>query len=247
MKSPTPTLAGPALGIALCMAAWPAHAEPVSAVRSEASKESNVGAVSGLALGAVAAGPVGAVLGLVAGGLLGDAYHRRAQQSSALAQDLRQSESERAQLTQNIAQLDGSLNEARTRAAQLDAAVQRTDELGLDVSFRTADDSVTAEAMTPLLKLGALALSLPHAELRVAGYADPRGSDAYNDQLSLRRAECVAAVLTSAGVPRERIHIEAHGKTEAKAAAGDLDAYALDRRVTVRLLLPSGAEVARRD
>jgi outer membrane protein OmpA-like peptidoglycan-associated protein len=240
MKSPTPTLAGPALGIALCMAAWPAHSEPAAAARSESSKESNIGAASGLALGAVAAGPIGAVVGLAAGAVLGDAYHRR-------TQDLRQSETERARLTQQVAQLTGSLNEAETRAAQLDAAVQRADELGLDVSFRTADDSVTAEAMSPLLKLGALALSLPQAELRVAGYADPRGSDAYNDALSLRRAECVAAVLTSAGVPRERIHIEAYGKTEAKAAAGDLDAYALDRRVTVQLLLPSGGEVARRD
>jgi len=247
MKSPTPTLAGPALGIALCMAAWPAHAEPAAAARSQSSKESNIGAVSGLALGAVAAGPIGAMVGLAAGAVLGDAYHRRAQQSAALAQDLSDSETERARLTQHVAQLSGSLKEAETRAAQLDAAVQRADELGLDVSFRTADDSVTAEAMSPLLKLGALALSLPQAELRVAGYADPRGSDAYNDALSLRRAECVAAVLTSAGVPRERIHIEAHGKTEAKAAAGDLDAYALDRRVTVRLLLPSAGEVARRD
>jgi outer membrane protein OmpA-like peptidoglycan-associated protein len=81
----------------------------------------------------------------------------------------------------------------------------------------------------------------------VAGYADPRGSDAYNDELSLRRATNVAAVLTSAGVPRERIHIEAHGKTEAGDASGDLDAYALERRVTVRLQLPGAGQVAGRD
>jgi len=247
MKSPTPTLAGPALGLALTLSAWPAHAEPATSAHSESSKESNVGAVSGLAVGALAGGPVGAIIGLTAGAVLGDRYHQRTQASAALAQDLRQSEAERARLTQSLAQLDGSLHEARARTAELDAAVQQTDELGLDVSFRTADDSVTAEAVPPLLKLGALAVSLPQAELRVAGYADPRGTDAYNDELSLRRAECVAAVLANAGVPRERIHIEAHGKTEAKAGPGDLDAYALDRRVTVRLLLPSGGEVARRD
>jgi outer membrane protein OmpA-like peptidoglycan-associated protein len=233
MRSPTAALVTPVLGFALCLATWPAHADAAEAVRRERSKESDIGAVSGLAVGALAAGPVGAVLGLAAGALLGDGYHRRVQQSMTLAHDLRASEAARARLTQSV--------------AQLDAAVQHTDELALDVSFRTADDSVTAAAMTPLLKLGALALSLPQAELRVAGYADPRGSDAYNDALSLRRAECVAAVLTSAGVPRERIRIEAHGKTEAQAAAGDFDAYALERRVTVQLLLPSSAAVARSD
>ena len=127
----------------------------------------------------------------------------------------------------------------------LTPAIQR--QLGLDVSFRTGDDSVAAQAMSPLLKLGALAASLPQAQLCVAGFADPRGSDAYNDELSLRRATNVAAVLTSAGVPRERIRIEGHGKTEAREADGDLDAYALERRVRVRLQLPETTEVAARD
>jgi outer membrane protein OmpA-like peptidoglycan-associated protein len=119
--------------------------------------------------------------------------------------------------------------------------------VGLDVSFRTADDSVSAQAMSPLLKLGALASSLPQMQIRVAGYADPRGSDTYNDQLSLRRAENVAAVLTQAGVPRERIFLEAHGSAEASAQDGDADDYALERRVTVRLQLPAPEQVARRD
>jgi outer membrane protein OmpA-like peptidoglycan-associated protein len=101
--------------------------------------------------------------------------------------------------------------------------------------------------MSPLLKLGALVASLPQAQVRIAGYADPRGSDSYNDELSLRRAVSVAAVLMSAGVPRERILVEAHGKTESTSAAGDLDAYALERRVTVRVQLPPSGQVARRE
>ena len=63
--------------------------------------------------------------------------------------------------------------------------------------------------------------------MHVAGYADPRGSDAWNDALSLRRAQSVAGVLVAAGVPRERIVVEAHGKSESTSASGDLDAYAL--------------------
>jgi outer membrane protein OmpA-like peptidoglycan-associated protein len=211
------------------------------------SKQADIGVVTGLAVGAAAAGPIGAVVGAAAGALLGDRYHRQAQTSAALGEELKLSEAQRAELTHGVAQLDGSLAQARARGDELAASLSHTDQLGLDVSFRTGDDSVAAQAMSPLLKLGALAASVPQAQVSVAGFADPRGSDAYNDELSLRRATNVAAVLTSAGVPRERIHIEAYGKTEAGDADGDLDSYALERRVTVRLQLPGSGEIAGRD
>jgi outer membrane protein OmpA-like peptidoglycan-associated protein len=238
-----------ALGLALggCVTLLPAHAGEPADKPGAGSRQSDIGAVTGIAVGALAAGPVGAVLGAAAGALLGDRYHRQAQSSAALAQDLERSEAQRAELERSTAALDGSLSQARARSEELAATLSHTDELGLDVSFRTGDDSVSAGAMSPLLKLGALVASLPQARVCVAGFTDPRGSDAYNDELSLRRAANVAAVLASAGVPRERILIEGHGKTETGSADGDLDAYALERRVTVRLLVLASGEVARRD
>jgi len=250
MTAPTSKLRTAALALTVtgCAALLPAYAGDATHDRGQGSTQSDVGVVTGLAVGALAAGPVGAVVGAAAGALIGDGFHRQAQSRAALAQELDQSESQRALLARSVAQLDGSLSEMRSRSERLDETLQHTDELGLDVSFRTADDSVTAQAMTPLLKLGALVASMPEARVRVAGYADPRGSAAYNDDLSLRRAESVAAVLTCAGVPREHILIEAHGRSGVASLAGDLDAYALERRVTVRLQLPGGAaQVARRD
>ena len=225
----------------------PAYAGAAADPPGAGSKQSDLGAVTGLAVGAVAAGPVGAVVGAAAGALLGDRYHRQAQSAAALSADLARSESQRQELLHSVAQLDGSLSEARAHGAELATELSHTDQLGLDVSFRTDDDSVTAQALSPLLKLGALAASVPQAQLCVAGYADPRGSEAYNNELSLRRAANVVAVLTSAGVPRERIIVEAHGKSAAGNADGDLDAYALERRVTVRLQLPGSGQVAERD
>jgi outer membrane protein OmpA-like peptidoglycan-associated protein len=213
-----------ALGVLVML---PAHADDPGSARDSVSRQANIGAATGLAVGALAAGPVGAIVGLGAGALI--------------------SEQQRAQLDADLAQLHGSLAQAQARDQELDQSLQHTDEVGLDVSFRTDDDSITAQAMSPLLKLGALIASLPQAQVRVAGYADPRGSDTYNDELSLRRAENVAAVLVCAGVARERIFLEAHGKTESIAAGGDLDAYALDRHVSVRLQLAQPEQVARRD
>lgn len=228
-------------------AALPAFGADPADDRGQGSRESDAGVVAGLAVGAAVGGPLGAVIGGGAGALLGDRYHRQKQAAATLAQNLNSSEAERARLAHSVAQLDGSLAQAQARADRLDATLQRADQVSLDVGFRTNDDSVAVQSMAPLLKLGALVAAMPQAHVRVAGYADPRGSDAYNDELSLRRAQSVAAVLSGAGVPAERIMIEAHGKTESASLTGDLDAYALDRRVTVRLELDDSGQVARRD
>jgi outer membrane protein OmpA-like peptidoglycan-associated protein len=236
-----------ALALASAIAALPARAAEPSDDPGAGSKQSDVGAVTGIVVGALAAGPVGAVIGGGAGALIGDHFHRQTQARAALAQNLDRSEAQNARLTHNVAELSSSLAQEQARGQQLEGTLQHTEELGLDVAFRTDDDSVTAKSMTPLLKLGALVASMPDATVRVSGYTDARGADAYNDALSLRRAENVAAVLTRAGVPRERILLEAHGKTEANAADGDVDGYALDRRVTVRLQRQDAATVARRE
>jgi outer membrane protein OmpA-like peptidoglycan-associated protein len=84
-------------------------------------------------------------------------------------------------------------------------------------------------------KLGALASAVPGAKVRVAGYADPRGTETYNLALSQRRADAVAAVLKDAGLGADRVIVEAHGADAATCAEGDLDGYAFERRVTLSI------------
>jgi outer membrane protein OmpA-like peptidoglycan-associated protein len=222
------------LAAAACLAGPPVWAGTDTGPDSNARAE-DVGIVTGLAIGAAAGGPVGAVIGAAAGGLMGDRYHQQQQTAKTLGSDLGKSEAERVRLAANVTELNGSLAESRTYGAQLEHTVSAVDAVGMDVSFRTDDTSIKAEDMGPLLKLGALAASVPGAKLRIAGFADPRGAAAYNEALSQRRAEAVAAALVCGGITRERLIVEAHGASESTSAAGDLDAYALDRRVTVRL------------
>ncbi len=231
----------------LCAAGMPAHAQDLSDKPRTASKQESIGVLSGLAVGAVAGGPVGAIFGAAAGAWLGDRYHKQAVQNTHLSEDLSKTEGERMLLAQNLAKVNDSLVETEARNSQLDQAVKLTDEIETEVSFRTDDASINTQAMSPLLKLGALAASLPDVKVRVAGYADPRGTEDYNDALSQRRAEAVADVLASAGVPRDHLIVEGHGKTESTSLDGDLDGYAFDRRVTVRIERMGSPEVARRD
>jgi outer membrane protein OmpA-like peptidoglycan-associated protein len=229
---------------AACVAALPVQAQQTKPPAHPASKQENIGVVSGLAIGAAIGGPIGAVIGGAAGGVLGDHYHKQKVKNAALAGDLSRSESERTALAKNVADLNGSLAKSQERAEQLDRAVSQTDQLETDVGFRTNDASIDTKSMSPLLKIGALAASMPDVKVRVAGYADPRGSTKYNEELSQRRAEAVAAVLAQAGLSSEQLIVEAHGKSASTSAEGDLDSYALDRRVTVRIERSGGAAVA---
>ncbi len=236
-----------ALGLTLTLAALtPAYAG-TDAGPSEPSKQANIGALTGLAIGAAAGGPVGAVVGLTAGVIVGDHYHREQKAKAAMNADLTQSEAERARLSQNVTQLDASLQATQSQNRQLDATLKQAHTLGMDVSFRTDDDTIPEQALSPLERIGALAAAMPQTVVHIDGYADPRGSQSYNDALSLRRAQGVAALLTSAGVPAGRIVVAAHGKSQAQSSEGDLDGYALERRVSVRLEEQGAEQVASRD
>jgi outer membrane protein OmpA-like peptidoglycan-associated protein len=216
---------GLGLAVAACLSGAPVWAAGTAAGPDSNAKAEDIGIVTGLAVGAAAGGPIGAVIGAAAGGLMGDRYHEQKQTEKTL----------RARLAADVTELNGSLAQSRTYGAQLEHTLSAVDAVGMDVSFRTDDTSIKVEDMGPLLKLGALATTVPGAKLRIAGFADPRGAAAYNEALSQRRAEAVAAALVCAGMTRERLIVEAHGASESTSAAGDLDAYALDRRVTVRL------------
>jgi len=52
--------------------------------------------------------------------------------------------------------------------------------------------------------------------IRIVGYADPIGSDAYNQRLSERRAQAVANYLIANGVPQSSVHAEGRGERELK-------------------------------
>jgi len=68
------------------------------------------------------------------------------------------------------------------------------------------------------------------------GHTDSVGSDAYNQKLSLRRAEAVKAYLVSKGVDASRVYTEGKGETQPvadnKTAAGRQE----NRRVTVEVV-----------
>jgi outer membrane protein OmpA-like peptidoglycan-associated protein len=244
---------------AMSLAALPASAATAAAGAPKAApREENIGVLTGGAVGAAAGGPIGAVVGMMAGALLGVHYHEQkvanhnltvrnsalAVQNQALSASLGSSEQAREALAGKLSLAGQSLTAVEAQRAELDRMVQLSDDIETDVVFKTAKASINGMELPALRKIGALAASLPPgAKVRIDGYADPRGPAALNDDLSLQRAEAVAVALEKAGCPQDRLVIAAHGASQSTSPKGDLDAYAFDRRVTVRL--DGGAAVAR--
>ena len=74
----------------------------------------------------------------------------------------------------------------------------------------------------------------PDANLEVSGYADNRGSKAYNLKLSKRRAASVKAYLVKKGVVADRITAEGYGFDRPIADNKTKAGRAMNRRVEVR-------------
>lgn len=203
----------------------PGDKDPGKKKGKAAAAEENIGFFSGLSIGAVAGGPIGAIAGGITGALLGEHYHKQKVANHELAAHLSGSNADKAKLSQTVMQLDGTLEHAR--------------DLTLNIAFRTGDAHLTSEDIDQLTTLGQLAGSMPGVKIRVSGHADPRGAPDYNQSLSQDRAESVAAVLANAGLAKDRIVIEALGASGA-SETGNLDDYALQRRVSVRVVGETG-------
>lgn len=72
-------------------------------------------------------------------------------------------------------------------------------DLPADILFDFDKADLRADAEQSLRKAADLLLSYPDAPVRINGHTDGKGSDSYNDSLSLRRAQAVATWLTANG------------------------------------------------
>jgi outer membrane protein OmpA-like peptidoglycan-associated protein len=209
-KFRNPALIAGTLAIALA-------ANPVLAGDKEpGSKRGGAGFASGAVIGAAAAGPVGAIVGAGVGALMGDRSHKK---SEVLAQRKAQGE----KLASELENLNLSLADIENKAGTVGSTVQ----------FRTGQTSVRDSDRARIQKLGLLVADLESVRVRVSGFADSRGGDELNQSLSKERAEMVARELEKAGVPKERLVVEALGERFASAESTS-DDQAFERCVEIR-------------
>ena len=99
-----------------------------------------------------------------------------------------------------------------------------------DSATQLAPDSAAT-----VTKLKTALATWPAPHLTVVGHTDSAGSDEFNDRLSMRRAQTVAAFLVKAGIPAQQIETAGRGKREPVAHTADGVPNQINRRVVITI------------
>ena len=105
---------------------------------------------------------------------------------------------------------------AVTPPPPLAAPATRTIELSADALFAFNKAVLSPQGIGQLDKFLQELQGATFSSILVAGHTDPFGTDAYNFQLSERRARAVTDYMVSRGVPADRIRAEGRGETQLK-------------------------------
>jgi outer membrane protein OmpA-like peptidoglycan-associated protein len=208
---------------------------------ADASREENIGVGSGAVVGALAGGPVGFFVGAIVGAKLGESAHKKSLRIAALDDSLQTSQ-------QSVAALESGNDELSIQIEQLQNTARpelinlMQAGIDMDLLFRTDEFALTDTTGDRLAQMAATLAKMPGVQIQLDGFADERGAAVYNQSLSERRVEFVRNLFIGAGVHPTRISSSAHG--EAIAQNQDVDSYALERRVSVKLFISDTQSVA---
>lgn len=156
------------------------------------------------------------------------------------------------QLNEQLTEKQRQLTEERAARMQAEEAAQRALEslrevanvkaeetrttitVSGEVLFKTAESELLPTAETRLGKVAeVLAEQGEDKEIIVQGHTDSRGSEAYNQVLSQRRAESVKNYLIRHGVDADRITAVGRGEMNPLAPNDNSSGRALNRRVEI--------------
>ncbi|MEW5851248.1 MAG: DUF4215 domain-containing protein [Myxococcota bacterium] len=108
------------------------------------------------------------------------------------------------------------------------------------VYFETNKDIIRPESFGLLKQVAAVLKANPNIKVRVEGHTDDRGDDAFNLDLSQRRAESVRAFLLMQGIAPERLQAQGYGETRPVADNRTIMGQDANRRV--EFVVVEGAE-----
>jgi outer membrane protein OmpA-like peptidoglycan-associated protein len=163
-----------------------------------------IGAVVGRALGNTAMGAiVGATVGGVTGAVIGRKMDKQAEEMKKV------------------------LGDAEVKRVGEGIVIEFKDK----VLFGYDRSDLSTQARTNLDKLANVLQKYPDTNIEILGHTDDRGSDAYNQGLSERRANAAAGYLRTQGVASNRVGTKGLGESDPKVSNDTNANRAENRRV----------------
>jgi outer membrane protein OmpA-like peptidoglycan-associated protein len=102
-----------------------------------------------------------------------------------------------------------------------------------DILFDFDKSNIRSNETTKVADIAAYVQKNPTTMVGIDGYADPRGTDKYNQALSERRVNTIRDALLGAGVSRDKIQTGAFGEMRLKCQEATEPCWQSDRRVEV--------------
>lgn len=212
-------------GLVAASLSTPSSADQIAEERKLGLKQFGFSSVI-VAAGAAAAGPVGLAIGGVTAIVVSD----QMQKAEREVQLKRQQELARAQ------QLERQQKEQQQEIGRVQTRQLALEEMPSEVLFQAGKDELEPRNLEAIKQLAQVMRKYPELRVRLVGHADARGTEGYNQILSEYRTLGIEERLRNAGIAAERIERQAFGADRARAPKGDLEGYALDRRVTIELI-----------
>jgi outer membrane protein OmpA-like peptidoglycan-associated protein len=156
------------------------------------------------------------------------AEQQRADQARQQAEEYRQ---EREAQLEQLQQALGQIAETRRTAMGL---VMTLDSKSIRFDFDKAN--VKPEYRDILNRIGGILMTLKGYTIAVYGYTDDVGTQAYNLQLSQRRAEAVRDFLMQTGISPTTISTKGFGKSDPRVQGESEQARAANRRVEISIV-----------
>lgn len=187
-------------------------------------KGAGIGALTGALAGAIIGYKNDRTGGMLSGALVGAAAGGALGAGAGAYMDKQQTEFEQ-QLANERAQNQIEIERQQNEILKL--------TMSSEVSFDYDSAAIKPTFYAPLNKIADIMNRYPQTQIVVAGHTDSQGSEQYNLDLSLRRANAVADYLMSRGVARYRLGTEGRGELEPVASNETAAGRAQNRRVEI--------------
>ncbi len=205
-----------------------------------AQLKEEIGFGSGMIIGAIFGGPVGAFVVGLTGNFIAkniNANDEIEHLSIAYQNEKHSNETSLARYQEKIEQAAENYHDELLALEQKyqTAGVLQAQNLLMSLQFSTGSSEIKAHYHEQIASLARIVKHSPQLTLDLSGYTDKQGSDELNQALSLARINAVKNALIAQGVMAEQISLFAFGEQQPVVASADKEISFYDRRVVIKL------------
>ncbi len=217
------------------------NAEKLKSQQEDAAQlKEEIGLGTGMVIGAIFGGPIGAFVTGVAGNLIAKNINAEDEIENVSSAYLLEKQSNAMALARYKEEIAAAEQRYQRELLALEqnyqaASLLQAQNLLMSLQFSTGSSEIKAHYQEQIASLARIVKQSPHLTLDLSGYTDKQGSEELNQALSLARINAVKNALIDQGVTAEQINLFAYGEQQPVVASADKEISFYDRRVVIKL------------